>query len=154
MPAATLLQLTLVALALSSVVYALLATAKVAAFHRRLAHKTNEPRGEAVTVLKPLCGEDPELYENLCSFCLQDHDRFQILFGVREEDDPAVAVVHEVMARFPELDLKLVVAKMSFDRPLQLPHCKDTLHQTRRADRMSAGDQSARGIDRTNRLIL
>ena len=109
MPAATLLQLTLVALALSSVVYALLATAKVAAFHRRLAHKTNEPRGEAVTVLKPLCGEDPELYENLCSFCLQDHDRFQILFGVREEDDPAVAVVHEVMARFPELDLKLVV---------------------------------------------
>ena len=52
------------------------------------------------------------------------------------------------------LDLKLVVAEMFFDRPLQLPDGEHTLHQSRRADRMSAGDQSARGIHRADRLIF
>lgn len=109
MLASSLPALALLALALSSIAYALLAAARVAVFHRRLARTTDTPCDTALTVLKPLCGDDPELFENLCSFCEQDHGRFQVLFGVREEDDPAIAVVRAVMARYPDLDLELVV---------------------------------------------
>jgi ceramide glucosyltransferase len=62
-----------------------------------------------VTVLKPLHGDEAELYENLLSFCDQDYPACQIVFGVRDADDPAIAVVRRVMAARPNKDLALVV---------------------------------------------
>jgi ceramide glucosyltransferase len=62
-----------------------------------------------VTVLKPLCGDEHELYECLRSFCDQIYPRFQIVFGVSEGADPAVDVVARLQREFPLLDLQLVV---------------------------------------------
>jgi ceramide glucosyltransferase len=62
-----------------------------------------------VSVLKPLCGEDADLAENLRSLCAQEHRQFQIVFGVREASDGAVAVVRRMMAEFPAADLTLIV---------------------------------------------
>jgi ceramide glucosyltransferase len=62
-----------------------------------------------VSVLKPLCGAEPRLYENLRSFCEQDHPCYQIVFGVRFAHDAAIAVVHRLQAQFPKLDLALVI---------------------------------------------
>jgi ceramide glucosyltransferase len=62
-----------------------------------------------VTILKPLHGEEPELYDNLRSFCRQRYPVFQIVFGVYRADDPAVAVVRRLQAEFPEHDLRLVI---------------------------------------------
>ncbi len=62
-----------------------------------------------VSVFKPLHGAEPRLYENLRSFCLQDHTNYQLLFGVREADDPAIAVVERLIAEFPALSIRLVV---------------------------------------------
>jgi ceramide glucosyltransferase len=71
---------------------------------------TNETAGlSAATVLKPICGLDAGLYENLCSFCRQDYPEFQIVFGVRDAQDPAVAIIERVIAEHPERDLCLVV---------------------------------------------
>jgi ceramide glucosyltransferase len=63
----------------------------------------------AVTVLKPLCGAEPELYSALRSFCEQSYPRFQIVFGVREAGDPAVGVVRRLQREFPERALDLVI---------------------------------------------
>ena len=63
----------------------------------------------AVTILKPLCGDEHELYECLRSFCQQDYPQLQIVFGVADGDDPAAEVVGRLQREFPELDLKLVV---------------------------------------------
>ncbi|MBS0380110.1 MAG: bacteriohopanetetrol glucosamine biosynthesis glycosyltransferase HpnI [Proteobacteria bacterium] len=62
-----------------------------------------------VTILKPLCGEEPGLYENLRSFCVQDYPLFQVVFGVRDGADPAAAAVARLQREFPDLDLVLVV---------------------------------------------
>jgi ceramide glucosyltransferase len=62
-----------------------------------------------VTVLKPLCGAEPGLYENLRSFCQQEYPEFQIVFGVRDRDDPALAVVARLLAEFPSLPIDVVV---------------------------------------------
>jgi len=63
----------------------------------------------AVTVLKPLCGAEPGLYENLRSFCEQDYPEFQIVFGVRDPDDPALRVVERLVSEFPELPIDVVI---------------------------------------------
>jgi ceramide glucosyltransferase len=75
-------------------------------FRRPPAMWSDQP---AVTVLKPLCGDDPELYQNLRSFCEQDYSAWQIVFGVRSADDPAIDVVRRIMVRYPDADIELVV---------------------------------------------
>ena len=62
-----------------------------------------------VTVLKPLCGAEPGLYELLRSFCLQDYAQFQIVFGTQDAADPALAVVARLTREFPDLPIDVVV---------------------------------------------
>jgi ceramide glucosyltransferase len=61
------------------------------------------------TVLKPLCGLDPETYACLRSFCDQQYPEFQIVFGVAAADDPVLAVVHRLQQEFPLRDLRILV---------------------------------------------
>lgn len=62
-----------------------------------------------VTILKPLCGSEPLLYENLRSFCDQDYPAFQVIFGVRDGNDPAVQVARRLIEEFPHRDLGLII---------------------------------------------
>jgi ceramide glucosyltransferase len=96
--------LTLVALAMLYTIIAWLAVR----FRRRPGQSW--PSGQPpVTVLKPLCGAEHELYESLRSFCDQRYPRFQIVFGVRDADDPAVAVVRRLQRELPGLDLGIAI---------------------------------------------
>ncbi|MGO4379499.1 bacteriohopanetetrol glucosamine biosynthesis glycosyltransferase HpnI [Pseudoduganella sp. RAF53_2] len=62
-----------------------------------------------VTVLKPLCGAEPRLYENLATFCQQSHPSYQLVFGVRDANDPAVTVVRRLQADYPQRDIALAI---------------------------------------------
>jgi ceramide glucosyltransferase len=63
----------------------------------------------AVTVLKPICGLEPRLYECLRSFCQLDYAPLQIIFGVGDPADPAIALVRRLIEEFPARDLSLVI---------------------------------------------
>jgi ceramide glucosyltransferase len=62
-----------------------------------------------ITVLKPLHGAEPLLEQALASFCTQDYPAFQIVFGVQDAADAALAVVARLRARFPRCDIAVVV---------------------------------------------
>jgi ceramide glucosyltransferase len=62
-----------------------------------------------VTVLKPLCGAEPGLYAHLRSYCEQDYPEFQIVFGVRDRGDQALAVVEQLVRDFPQAELDVVI---------------------------------------------
>jgi ceramide glucosyltransferase len=63
-----------------------------------------------VTILKPLCGIEPQLETNLASFCTQNYPGpVQIVFGVSETADPAVAIVRRLITKFSDADIELVV---------------------------------------------
>lgn len=62
-----------------------------------------------VSILKPLKGVDPEIWENFCSHCEQDYPEFQLIFGVSDPADPAVEVVRRLQAKYPNLPIELVV---------------------------------------------
>ena len=62
-----------------------------------------------VTILKPLCGAEPGLYGNLRTFCEQKYPDFQIVFGVTDPADPALAVVKRLLAEFPHVQIDVVL---------------------------------------------
>jgi ceramide glucosyltransferase len=62
-----------------------------------------------ISILKPVRNADEHLYANLRSFCEQDYPVYEILFGVRSDDDPAVAVVERLIRDFPQLDVACIV---------------------------------------------
>ena len=67
-------------------------------------------RSDGVTILKPLHGAEPRLVDNLASFLAQDHDGpIQLLCGVQRADDPAIAAVEALKARFPQARIDLIV---------------------------------------------
>jgi ceramide glucosyltransferase len=65
----------------------------------------------AVTILKPLCGAELETYDCLRSFCEQDYPEFQIVFGVCDPEDPAIAIVRRLQGEYPHLPLQLVIER-------------------------------------------
>lgn len=94
-------------LAAASACYLLLAILRVAVFRPQPVGALHRPI--PVTILKPLCGAEPRLYECLRSFCLLDHAPLQIIFGVGDHADPAIAVAKRLIREFPTLDLSLVI---------------------------------------------
>jgi ceramide glucosyltransferase len=60
------------------------------------------------TLLKPLHGMEPHLRENLESFFVQDYPSYEIVFGMRSPDDPAMNVVREISLRHPHVPVKTV----------------------------------------------
>ncbi len=62
-----------------------------------------------VSILKPICGTDPQAYENLRSHCVQDYPEFEIIFGVSEATDPAVPLIERLIQEFPDRAIRLVV---------------------------------------------
>ncbi len=55
-----------------------------------------------VSILKPLKGTDPEMYESFRSHCLQDYPEYEIIFGVSDPDDPAMELVERLKQEFPQ----------------------------------------------------
>jgi ceramide glucosyltransferase len=77
---------------------------------RTTAHCTQFPAYfPPVSILKPLKGTDPEIYQSFRSHCLQDYPEYEIIFGVGEANDPAVASVEQLQREFPRLRIRLVV---------------------------------------------
>jgi ceramide glucosyltransferase len=63
-----------------------------------------------VSLLKPLCGHDDGLEENLRSFFAQDYPEYEVLLGVHRADDPAVPVAEKIMREFSgRINARLIV---------------------------------------------
>ncbi|MDR3762976.1 MAG: bacteriohopanetetrol glucosamine biosynthesis glycosyltransferase HpnI [Acidobacteriota bacterium] len=62
-----------------------------------------------VSILKPLRGTDRQMYESFRSHCLQDYPCYEIVFGVNQADDEAVAEVERLKQEFPRHDIHLLV---------------------------------------------
>jgi ceramide glucosyltransferase len=62
-----------------------------------------------VSILKPLRGTDRQMYESFRSHCVQDYPQYEIVFGVNQASDEAVAEVERLRREFPAHEIRLVV---------------------------------------------
>src|SRR6266404_8583289 len=66
-----------------------------------------------VSILKPLKGIDPEIYESFRSHCLLEYPEYEVIFGVSEPDDPAVQTVRRLQREFPQRRIQLIVCSQN-----------------------------------------
>lgn len=86
-----------------------------AARHRRVAARAQATAGAVdpsalptVCVLKPVHGLEPRLYDNLESFFRQDYPAYEIVFGTRTPEDPALTVVDELRQKYPYIPVRII----------------------------------------------
>jgi ceramide glucosyltransferase len=111
-------------------VYSLSAAALVARFASEpkplLAHPEN------VSLLKPLFGAENGLDANLASFCAQDYPATtEIVFGVQDANDPAVASVLNLRAKFPASEIVLATNSQSAGRNPKIANILNMIPMTR-----------------------
>jgi ceramide glucosyltransferase len=100
---------TMLALSQLGVIYTLLAALAARRTLNRARRASVGPAPD-VTIVKPLNGADSGLRGRLESFCRQDYSgRIQIVFGVHDAADPAIAVVRALQIAYPALDIDLVI---------------------------------------------
>jgi ceramide glucosyltransferase len=91
---------------LGAIVYSLLT---IVAAQRYLAIRPAGLRSfEPISILKPLAGLDLDLESNLRTFFEQEYPSFEILFAVREANDPAAEIVSRLQQEYPRISSRLV----------------------------------------------
>ncbi|KAK2162076.1 hypothetical protein LSH36_104g00036 [Paralvinella palmiformis] len=77
-------------------------------------HKVTDPcvfldELPGVSVIKPLMGVDPFLKCNLESYFTIIYPKFELLFCVQDDQDPAISLVQKLTERYPNVDCTLFI---------------------------------------------
>lgn len=113
-----------------AVSYALLTLIAAALWRRQRMVQPSSPP-QPVTLLKPLCNAEPGLYEHLRTFCRQDFAQFQLVFGVRDPQDPALAAIQRLRGEFPALQIDVVVNPALHGRNYKISNLMNMLVRAR-----------------------
>jgi len=105
-----------VAAATLGCIYALIAGSLALRFGRAQ-DRGDDPAAEqpSVTILKPLCGQEPDLLARLLGFAHQCYTGpLQIVFGSQHRTDPAMDAVKRLQALRPDLAIDVAVEPRAF----------------------------------------
>ncbi len=104
---------------------------------RRFLRDSRRPRpavagfAPPVSILKPLRGTDPEIYESFRSHCRQSYPDYELIFGISDPDDPARALVERLKEDFPDRKISLVLCPKALGTNMKvstlvqlLPHAR------------------------------
>lgn len=107
-----LLYSSVIGLCASTVFLGLVITAVIRFFSsrvRRISAETDAAFPSA-TILKPLHGLEPLLAQALESFFVQDYPVFELIFGARTEDDPALQTVKILQKKYPQIPTRIILS--------------------------------------------
>lgn len=119
----------LVGMSVAGLVFHLAAVHQVRRF--MLAHRVKPRARPGLSILKPLCGAEPSLPDNLASFCRQDYPDIQLVVGVSNPADPALGAVGETQVENPDSDIAIVVDERQHGRNLKVGNLINMLPQAK-----------------------
>lgn len=78
--------------------------------------RTHIPRtpvsvAEGVSIIRPLKGFDPNMYENLEMTFKQTYPKFEIIFAIAEQDDPCISLVQDLIAKYPHVNARIDIGE-------------------------------------------
>jgi ceramide glucosyltransferase len=94
---------------LCSLGFYLLSACGIASFLRLRGNVSPAATLPPVSILKPLKGTDPQMWQAFCSHCEQDYPDYQIIFGVSDPGDPAVPLVRKLQQKYPDRQIVLEI---------------------------------------------
>ncbi|OUL29905.1 glycosyl transferase [Nostoc sp. T09] len=106
-----------------------------------------------ITILKPICGIDRDAEQNLASFCQQDYPDYQIIFAVRDRQDPAIAVIAKIIQQFPDVDIHLVVSDRIIGANLKVSNLANAVTAAKHEILLIADSDIRVGKDYLQRVI-
>lgn len=63
-----------------------------------------------ISILKPVKGLDPQMYESFVSHCRQDYPGdYEIIFCTGAADDPAIGAIRQLQREFPQRNIQMVL---------------------------------------------
>jgi ceramide glucosyltransferase len=96
-------------LTLAGIAYGLIALWGARDFERVASGPVGEGFAPGVSILKPVKGVDPRMYEGLVSHCMQEYaGEFELLFGVSSLEDDAVREIARLRVEWPQVSIRLV----------------------------------------------
>lgn len=98
----------LVIISAAGLAYLMLALMRTGAFaSRTIPAIVDDELAPSITVLKPVAGVEAGLYEALASFCTQDYPKYEVVFCLHDEDDPAAVIVERVRGDFFHTNIRV-----------------------------------------------
>ncbi len=95
-------------LAVAGVAYFVIAIWAAKRWQSERSGRTRTPFTPPVSILRSLKGLDPHMYLAFRSHCLLHYDEYEVLFGVSDPDEPALALVKKLQEEFPRRQLRVV----------------------------------------------
>jgi ceramide glucosyltransferase len=120
--------------AISSVAYYALCLWSAARFLRK--REAGEgvrpaPANPPVSILKPLRGADPEMYESFRSHCRQEYPEYEIIFGVSDAHDSAIPLVERLQSEFPQRTIRLLVCQENLGANTKVSNLAQMIREAR-----------------------
>ncbi|ODO06255.1 ceramide glucosyltransferase [Cryptococcus wingfieldii CBS 7118] len=87
-------------------------TARIRYAHPNLPSRLSQRSPSAtpgVTIIRPLCGLDQNLYNTLESVMKIQYPKFEVIFALQSEQDEALPVVRMIMEKYPDVDARVVI---------------------------------------------
>jgi ceramide glucosyltransferase len=97
--------------ALAAAAYYLLAILSAARWRSSTARQNDGAWSPPISILKPVHGHDPRFYEAILSHATQDYPDFELLFGVTDSQDSALADIERLRREFPGRRIEIVVVE-------------------------------------------
>ena len=64
-----------------------------------------------LTIIRPLCGLDNNLYNTLESAMQLEYPKFEVLFALQDEKDEALPVVRMILEKYPNVPAKVIIGE-------------------------------------------
>jgi ceramide glucosyltransferase len=79
---------------------------------KQLRKRPAQVKPQAISILKPLKGLDFQLEENLESFFRLEYPKFELLFSVASNEDPACEIIRRVSSKFPRVRARIFIGEV------------------------------------------